>query len=65
MRFVKFIEKDIFEKDLFGNEVFVGKKRIPSNDAISDGLSYGLEIKIGSNSYLLKLDKNILVHYKQ
>lgn len=59
MRFVKFIEEEIVEKDSDGNEIIFAKKRILSGDSLTDDLSYGLELKADSNSQMLHLDRNM------
>ncbi|OQX78272.1 MAG: hypothetical protein B6D64_07090 [Bacteroidetes bacterium 4484_276] len=59
MRFVKFIEEDNVEKDLDGGEIIIEKRRIISNNAGGDNVSYGLEVKVGANSQILHLDRHM------
>ncbi len=58
MRFVKFVEEDVVEKDESGNEKIVGKRR-NFNYELFDDVSYGLELKEGSNTNILHLDRRL------
>lgn len=59
MRFVKFIEEEVVEKDAEGNEFIFTKRRILPGNAEDDKLSYGLELKVGNNSQMFHLNRNM------
>lgn len=59
LRFVKYVEEDVFEKDETGNDIIIGKKRvIVSADSI-DNTSLGFETKNDNNSILQNLDRHL------
>ncbi|MEA3444748.1 MAG: ATP-binding protein [Bacteroidota bacterium] len=59
LRFVKFIEEEVVEKDKTGSEILIGKRKIMSDDLSYDNTSFGFEIKSNEGSRIHNLDKHL------
>lgn len=59
LRFVKYIEEDVYEKDEDGEEIIIGKKRVFVNNTDADNVSLGFEIKSENNTSFHHLDRNL------
>ena len=59
LRFVKFIEEDVYGNTLFDKEVVIGKKRIVVNEPYNTNFHYGFEIKNGNDTTLFPVDKDL------
>jgi len=57
LRFVKFIEEDVVEKDTEGNRTTLGQKKLIVNDAINENYQLGLEIKSNHNTNIFRLER--------